>query len=101
MYQKHERVNLVEGKFHVQCCGAITHIRTRNLIKSMEPKCMAPSCTGKTRGIQTPDMFAESNLQLGPKLPLQFGGSVRDCHKYICKYEILADFNLAVMKVDC
>ena len=26
----------------------------------------------------------------------KFGGSVRDRHTYICKYEILADFNLAV-----
>ena len=30
----------------------------------------------------------------------KFGGSVRDRHMYICKYEILADFNLAVAKVD-
>ena len=26
----------------------------------------------------------------------KFGGSVRDCHMYICKYEVLADFNLVV-----
>ena len=26
----------------------------------------------------------------------KFGGSVRDRQTYICKYEILADFNLAV-----
>ena len=26
----------------------------------------------------------------------KFGGSVRDHHTYICKYEILAEFNLAV-----
>ena len=32
----------------------------------------------------------------------EFGGSVRDRHMYICKgmYKILADFSLAVMKVD-
>ena len=30
----------------------------------------------------------------------KFGGSVRDRHMYICKYEILAHFNLAVAKVD-
>ena len=30
----------------------------------------------------------------------KFGGSVRDCHTYICKYEILADFNLVVAKTD-
>ena len=30
----------------------------------------------------------------------KFGGSVRDCHTYICKYGILADFNLGVAKVD-
>ena len=28
----------------------------------------------------------------------KFGGSVRDRHMYICKYEILADFNLAVAR---
>ena len=28
----------------------------------------------------------------------KFGGSVQDRHTYICKYEILADFNLAVAK---
>ena len=28
----------------------------------------------------------------------KFGGSVRDCHTYICRYEILADFNLAVAR---
>ena len=26
----------------------------------------------------------------------KFGGSVRDRHMYICKYEVLADFNLVV-----
>ena len=26
----------------------------------------------------------------------KFGSLVRDCHTYICKYEILVDFNLAV-----
>ena len=26
----------------------------------------------------------------------KFGGSLRDHHMYICKYEILVDFNLAV-----
>ena len=26
----------------------------------------------------------------------KFGGSVRDRHTYICKYEVLMDFNLAV-----
>ena len=32
----------------------------------------------------------------------KFGGSVRDHHTYMCtcKYEILADFNLAVTKVN-
>ena len=30
----------------------------------------------------------------------KFGGSVRDCHTYICKYEILSDFNLAGSKLD-
>ena len=25
-----------------------------------------------------------------------FGGSVRDCHMYICKYELLVDFNFKV-----
>ena len=31
---------------------------------------------------------------------IKFGGSIRDRHMYICKYEILADFNLEVAKVD-
>ena len=45
--------------------------------------------------------------QLDPKIViakiLAFGSSVRDCHAYtfICKYDILADFNLAVAKADC
>ena len=30
----------------------------------------------------------------------KFGSSVRDCHMYIRRYEILTDFNLAVVKVD-
>ena len=30
-----------------------------------------------------------------------FGGSVRDQHMYIYKYETLGDFNLAVVKIDC
>ena len=30
----------------------------------------------------------------------KFGGSVRHCHMYIGKFEILADFNLAVAKTD-
>ena len=30
----------------------------------------------------------------------KFGGSVRDHHTYIYKYEILADFNLAGCKLD-
>ena len=30
----------------------------------------------------------------------KFGSSVRDRHMYICKYEILAYFNLVVAKVD-
>ena len=29
------------------------------------------------------------------------GSLVRDHHTYICKYEILVDFNLAGAKVDC
>ena len=28
----------------------------------------------------------------------KFGGSVRDCHTYICRYEMLVDFNLAVAR---
>ena len=28
----------------------------------------------------------------------EFGSSVRDRHTYICKYEILVDFNLAVAR---
>ena len=33
----------------------------------------------------------------------EFGGLVKDHHTYmyICKYEIMTDFNLAVVKVDC
>ena len=31
----------------------------------------------------------------------KFGGSVRDRHTYICKYETLVDFNLVVAKTDC
>ena len=46
----------------------------------------------------------ELNLVVGPKIAIakilvdfKFDGSVRDRHTYICK---LADFNLAVVKVD-
>ena len=31
----------------------------------------------------------------------KFGGSVRDCHTYICKYEVLAGFNFGGRKLDC
>ena len=46
------------------------------------------------------------NLVVGPQImyrhwkSIKFGGSVRDHHAYICKHEILVDFNLAVAKVD-
>ena len=30
----------------------------------------------------------------------KFGGLVRDRHTYICNYEVLVDFNLAVAKLD-
>ena len=47
--------------------------------------------------------WRELNLAVGPQIAIckniggfKFGCSVRDRHKYICKYEILADFNLAV-----
>ena len=51
--------------------------------------------------------WRELNLAVGPQIAIakniggfKFGGSVRDRHMYICKYEILAHFNLAVAKVD-
>ena len=51
--------------------------------------------------------WRELNLVVGPQIAnceniggFKFGGSVRDRHTYICKYEILADFNLVVAKTD-
>ena len=46
----------------------------------------------------------ELNLAVGPQITIakifKFDGSVWDCHMYICKYEILAHYNLAVAKAD-
>ena len=48
--------------------------------------------------------WRELNLAVGPYIAIcskniggfKFGSSVRDRHTYICKYEILVDFNLVV-----
>ena len=51
--------------------------------------------------------WRELNLAIGAQIAIakniggfKFGSSVWDCHNiiYICKYEILADFNLAVAR---